>query len=47
MKILAVVSHKGGTGKSTLSIHLAVQAQSEGLDTLLVDLDSQSSTVAE
>ena len=47
MKTLAVVSHKGGTGKSTLSINLAVQAQSEGQDTLLVDLDSQSSTVAE
>ena len=47
MKTLAVVSHKGGTGKSTLSIHLAVQAQSEGRDTLLVDLDNQSSTVAE
>ena len=47
MKTLAVVSHKGGTGKSTLSIHLAVQAQSEGRDTLLVDLDKKSSTVAE
>jgi chromosome partitioning protein len=47
MKTLAVVSHKGGTGKSTLSIHLAIQAQSEGRDTLLVDLDSHSSTVAE
>ncbi len=47
MKTLVVVSHKGGTGKSTLSIHLAVQAQSEGRDTLLVDLDNHSSTVAE
>ena len=47
MKTLAVVSHKGGTGKSTLSIHLAVQAQTEGRDTLLVDLDNQSATVAE
>lgn len=47
MKTLAVVSHKGGTGKSTLSIHLAVQAQLEGRDTLLVDLDHHSSTVAE
>lgn len=47
MKTIAVVSHKGGTGKSTLSIHLAVQAQSEDWDTLLVDLDNKSSTVAE
>jgi chromosome partitioning protein len=47
MKTLAVVSHKGGTGKSTLSIHLAVQAQSEGRDTLLVDMDKKSSSGAE
>ncbi len=47
MKTLAVVSHKDGTGKSTLSNHLAVQTQSEGRDTLLVDMDQQSSTVAE
>ncbi|MBT3203071.1 MAG: ParA family protein [Gammaproteobacteria bacterium] len=47
MKILAFISHKGGTGKSTLSIHLSVAAEQQGLETLLVDLDSISSTTSE
>ena len=47
MKTLAFISHKGGTGKSTLSIHLSVAAEQQGLETLLVDLDSISSTVSE
>ena len=47
MKTLAFLSHKGGTGKSSLSIHLAVAAQSTGLEVLLVDLDHYSGTVAE
>ncbi len=47
MKTLAFISHKGGTGKSTLSIHLSVIAEQHGLETLLVDLDSISSTASE
>ena len=47
MKTLAFLSHKGGTGKSSLAIHLAVAAQSTGLEVLLVDLDHHSATVAE
>ncbi|MCK5665934.1 MAG: ParA family protein [Thiotrichaceae bacterium] len=47
MKILAFISHKGGTGKSTLSIHLSVAAEQQGLETLLVDLDTISSTASE
>ena len=47
MKTFAFFSHKGGTGKSTLAIHLAVQAYTEGLEVLLVDLDHHSATVAE
>jgi chromosome partitioning protein len=47
LKTLALISHKGGVGKSTLAIHLAVQAHQQGLETLLVDLDSISSTASE
>ena len=47
MKTIAFISHKGGVGKSTLAIHLAVQAHLQGLETLLVDLDSISSTASE
>lgn len=47
MKTIAFISHKGGVGKSTLAIHLAAQAHLRGLETLLVDLDSISSTASE
>jgi len=47
MKTIAFISHKGGVGKSTLAIHLAVQAHLRGLETLLVDLDRISSTASE
>jgi chromosome partitioning protein len=47
MKTISFLSHKGGTGKSTLAIHLAVAAQAEGLEVLLVDLDHHSASVAE
>ncbi|WP_158933112.1 AAA family ATPase [Acidisphaera sp. S103] len=43
MKVVAVESSKGGTGKSTLSIHLAVAAEAVGLVVALFDLDPQAS----
>lgn len=43
MKTLAVLSRKGGTGKTTLAIHLAVAAERAGRTTLLIDLDPQAS----
>lgn len=43
MHILALVSQKGGAGKSTLSIHLAVEGVARGLKTLLIDVDPQGS----
>jgi chromosome partitioning protein len=42
-KVLALLSQKGGSGKSTLSLHLGVIAQQAGLRTLLVDCDPQRS----
>lgn len=42
-KTLALLSQKGGSGKTTLSLHLAVIAQSSGLRTVLVDCDPQRS----
>lgn len=44
MKTLAILSQKGGAGKSTLAVHLAVLAQGEGKRVLLVDTDPQRST---
>lgn len=41
MKTVAIISQKGGAGKTTLSTHLAVIAQMEG-DTVLFDADSQA-----
>ncbi|MCB1810646.1 MAG: ParA family protein [Candidatus Competibacteraceae bacterium] len=47
MHTLTLASTKGGCGKSTLAIHLAVCAQLAGRETLLADLDPHSQTVAE
>lgn len=43
MKVLALSSRKGGAGKSTLSVHLAVAAEAHGLTTAVFDLDPQAS----
>jgi chromosome partitioning protein len=44
MKVVGLLSRKGGVGKTTLAIHLAVLAQQAGRRTLLIDLDPQRST---
>ena len=46
MKMLGVLSRKGGVGKTTLAIHMAVLANQAGLRTLLVDLDPQRSAAS-
>jgi chromosome partitioning protein len=43
MKTLGMLSRKGGSGKTTLAVHLAVLAQRAGRRTLLIDLDPQHS----
>jgi len=44
MKVIAVISQKGGTGKTTLSGHFAVQAERVGMGPVaLVDADPQGS----
>ena len=43
MKTLAVLSQKGGTGKTTIAVHLAVAASRAGQTVALIDLDPQAS----
>ena len=44
MKVIAVTSQKGGTGKTTLSGHLAVQAERTGMGpVVMIDCDPQGS----
>jgi chromosome partitioning protein len=38
-KVVVVASHKGGTGKSTVSMHLVVGLMQRGLEVACVDLD--------
>ena len=42
-KVLAILSEKGGAGKTTVTVHLAVAAKLAGLDVAILDLDPQSS----
>ena len=46
MKTLAVISQKGGAGKTTLAIHLAVAAEMAGKQTALIDIDPQASAAS-
>jgi chromosome partitioning protein len=46
MHTIAVISQKGGAGKTTVAIHLAVEAENSGVSTAIVDLDPQASATA-
>src|SRR5271163_4178049 len=43
MKTLAILSQKGGTGKTTLVLHLAVAAERMDVPVAVLDLDPQAS----
>ncbi len=43
MDVIAIIAQKGGTGKTTLAISLAVAAERDGRTTAVVDLDPQAS----
>ncbi len=46
MQVLAIAGQKGGAGKTTLAVHMAVAAQAAGLRVGLIDADPQGSAVA-
>lgn len=43
MKTVAIISRKGGAGKTTLAIHLATAAEAAGHSAAIFDLDPQAS----
>lgn len=46
MKVITLAAQKGGAGKTTLAVHLAVQAHKAGERVVLVDTDPQGSATA-
>jgi chromosome partitioning protein len=45
MRTIAVVARKGGSGKTTLAVHLALAAHLSGRRSVLVDMDPQRSAI--
>lgn len=43
MDVIAIIAQKGGTGKNTLAVSLAVAAVHSGRTVAIVDLDPQES----
>ena len=45
MKTLALISQKGGSGKTTIALNLAIAAAGAGKQVVVIDLDPQRSAV--
>ena len=43
-RIIAIVAHKGGVGKSTIALNLSAALAKKGKKVLVMDLDSQNNT---
>lgn len=46
MKVIGIISQKGGAGKTTLAINLAVASELSGQSTAIFDLDPQASSMS-
>src|SRR5208337_2207830 len=46
VKTIAIISQKGGAGKTTLSVHLATAASASGHSAAIVDLDPQGTAAS-
>lgn len=46
MRVISLISQKGGTGKSTLTINLAIAAEAAGTQALILDADPQGTAEA-
>jgi chromosome partitioning protein len=46
MKVIAIISQKGGAGKTTLAVHLATAATAAGYTAAIIDLDPQATAAS-